>query len=65
MNISGHKQPWGTPCIGVCSTTIGDLVCRGCGRTVEEIRDWVSLERLERVSVNEKAKKRVGHERNL
>ena len=60
MNISGHKQPWDIPCIGICSTTTGDIVCRGCGRNLEEIRQWVSLDREERVAVNLIAKKRIG-----
>lgn len=29
-----------TPCIGVCSTGIGDDVCRGCKRFCHEIIDW-------------------------
>jgi len=29
-----------TPCIGVCSTTFGDTVCRGCRRYLHEIVDW-------------------------
>lgn len=29
-----------TPCIGVCSTTFGDTVCRGCKRFLHEIVDW-------------------------
>ncbi len=29
-----------TPCVGVCSTTYGDLVCRGCKRYAHEIVDW-------------------------
>ena len=29
-----------TPCVGVCSTTYGDLVCRGCKRFAHEIVDW-------------------------
>ena len=33
-------QPVKTPCIGVCSTGIGDLVCRGCKRFVHEVVDW-------------------------
>lgn len=33
------------PCVGVCSTTTGDVVCRGCGRSIEEIRDWASYTR--------------------
>lgn len=29
-----------TPCIGVCSTGIGDSVCRGCKRFAHEVIDW-------------------------
>lgn len=29
-----------TPCIGVCSTAIGDSVCRGCKRFSHEVIDW-------------------------
>ncbi len=31
-----------TPCIGVCSTGIGDEVCRGCKRFSHEVIDWNS-----------------------
>lgn len=29
-----------TPCVGLCSTIYGDLVCRGCKRYHQEIIDW-------------------------
>jgi predicted Fe-S protein YdhL (DUF1289 family) len=29
-----------TPCVGICSTTYGDLVCRGCKRFAHEITAW-------------------------
>ena len=29
-----------TPCVGICSTTYGDLVCRGCKRFAHEIDQW-------------------------
>lgn len=29
-----------TPCIGVCSTGIGDQVCRGCKRFAHEVVSW-------------------------
>lgn len=29
-----------TPCVGICSTTYGDLVCRGCKRFAHEIIQW-------------------------
>lgn len=34
-----HDKPL-TPCVGRCSHNVGDYVCKGCGRTVEEVRDW-------------------------
>ena len=40
-----------TPCVGVCSTTYGDLVCRGCKRFSHEIVGWngYDLDQQERV----------------
>ncbi|MBB1489102.1 DUF1289 domain-containing protein [Oceanospirillum sediminis] len=29
-----------SPCLGVCSTTQGDQICRGCKRDSEEILNW-------------------------
>jgi predicted Fe-S protein YdhL (DUF1289 family) len=29
-----------SPCIGVC-TTLYDEICQGCGRTLEEVSNWV------------------------
>ncbi|WP_323814778.1 DUF1289 domain-containing protein [Cellvibrio sp. NN19] len=31
-----------TPCVGICSTGIGDSVCRGCKRFGHEVIDWNS-----------------------
>ena len=28
------------PCIAICSTSQGDSVCKGCGRSDEEVRLW-------------------------
>lgn len=36
MNLSHIK----TPCVGICSTGIGDDVCRGCKRYAHEVIDW-------------------------
>lgn len=38
MSIS--DQTVRTPCIGVCSTGIGDSVCRGCKRFEHEVINW-------------------------
>ena len=32
-----------TPCIAICSTSQGDALCKGCGRTEREVREWLSL----------------------
>lgn len=40
-----------TPCIGVCSTTYGDLVCRGCKRFAHEIVQWNGYQEPQRHTV--------------
>ena len=37
-----------SPCVGLCSTTVGDNVCRGCQRHDQEILRWFSLDGDER-----------------
>lgn len=32
-----------TPCIAICSTAQGDAICKGCGRSEDEVQDWQSL----------------------
>ncbi len=44
------KRPL-TPCIGICSTAIGDQVCRGCKRFAEEVIRWNSYSDDQRLSV--------------
>ena len=31
------------PCIAICSTSQGDAVCKGCGRTFDEVQHWPSM----------------------
>lgn len=33
-----------TPCIAICSTSQGDEVCKGCGRTFAEVQDWTAMD---------------------
>jgi predicted Fe-S protein YdhL (DUF1289 family) len=40
-----------TPCIGICSTTYGDLVCRGCKRFAHEIVEWNGYSDSQQVAV--------------
>lgn len=32
-----------SPCIAICSTSQGDAVCKGCGRTFEEVQHWTAM----------------------
>jgi uncharacterized protein len=32
-----------TPCIAICSTSQGDEMCKGCGRTFEEVQLWLEM----------------------
>lgn len=57
MNIKGEKQPTDSPCIGVCSTTYGDEICMGCGRTFEEVHRWNELSDKEKIQINQRLKK--------
>ena len=31
------------PCIAICSTSQGDAVCKGCGRSFDEVQHWPVL----------------------
>ena len=39
-----------SPCIGICSTLFDD-VCKGCGRTILEVSNWVAMSPEEKKSV--------------
>lgn len=32
-----------TPCIAICSTSQGDSLCKGCGRSFEEVQHWPGM----------------------
>ena len=47
-----RKNRSSTPCIGICSTTFGDDVCKGCKRFSYEITNWGKFSNEERAVVN-------------
>ncbi len=47
-----QKNRSSTPCIGICSTTFGDDVCKGCKRFSHEITNWGKFTTDERAVVN-------------
>lgn len=46
------ESPVKTPCIGVCSTGIGDSVCRGCKRFSHEVIDWNRYSQAQKLAVD-------------
>lgn len=47
-------RPVKTPCVGVCSTGIGDNVCRGCKRFCHEVIDWNSYTAAQKQVIDER-----------
>ncbi|UUZ69958.1 DUF3717 domain-containing protein [Polaromonas sp. P2-4] len=37
-----------TPCIAICSTSQGDEMCKGCGRTFDEVQHWPEMSPVEK-----------------
>ena len=37
-----------TPCIAICSTSQGDEVCKGCGRSFDEVQHWLAMSPAEK-----------------
>jgi len=52
-----HKKRSSTPCLGICSTTFGDEVCKGCKRFAHEIVSWTKYSLEEREIINERIEK--------
>ncbi|GAB1257384.1 DUF1289 domain-containing protein [Aurantivibrio plasticivorans] len=52
-NVVHHfmSAPVKTPCIGICSTAIGDEVCRGCKRFTGEVIHWNGYSNAEKQAV--------------
>lgn len=40
-----------TPCIAICSTSQGDDLCKGCGRTFSEVQHWPAFDPAEKRAV--------------
>ncbi|MCB2018413.1 MAG: DUF3717 domain-containing protein [Hydrogenophaga sp.] len=40
-----------TPCIAICSTSQGDAVCKGCGRTFDEVQHWTAMSPVQKRAV--------------
>ena len=41
--LAWYAQTPDAPCIAICSTAQGDALCKGCGRTEDEVQHWLAL----------------------
>src|SRR5574337_166254 len=41
--LAWYRSTPDTPCIAICSTSQGDAVCKGCGRTFDEVQRWTEM----------------------
>jgi predicted Fe-S protein YdhL (DUF1289 family) len=41
--MSWYETTPDTPCIAICSTSQGDELCKGCGRTFDEVQRWTEM----------------------
>jgi predicted Fe-S protein YdhL (DUF1289 family) len=40
-----------SPCAGYCSTSHGDEICKGCGRTFDEVINWIIYDDEEKAAI--------------
>ena len=48
-----------TPCVKICRILEGGGICRGCGRTLDEIARWTSMSDEERRTIMADLAKRL------
>ncbi|NBD20346.1 DUF3717 domain-containing protein [Aquabacterium fontiphilum] len=46
--LSWYATTPDTPCIAICSTSQGDDICKGCGRTFDEVQLWPEMSPAEK-----------------
>lgn len=48
-----------TPCVKICSIDAPSGLCRGCGRTLDEIARWASMSEDEQAAIMRHLKDRM------
>ncbi len=46
--LAWYENTPDTPCIAICSTSQGDEMCKGCGRTFDEVQLWTEMRPAEK-----------------
>jgi uncharacterized protein len=48
-----------SPCVKICSLDPVTKICTGCGRTLNEIGNWMRMSEAEREVVNQQSEQRL------
>ncbi len=59
ISLSGKRSDTASPCIGVCSTVLGDEICRGCGRSFDEVLNWHQFNDEQKRAINQRLAARI------
>jgi predicted Fe-S protein YdhL (DUF1289 family) len=46
--LAWYQSTPDTPCIAICSTSQGDEICKGCGRTFAEVQYWTEMQPVQK-----------------
>ncbi len=66
MSVLGKRTIHSSPCVGICSATaLGDSICKGCGRTAEEVRDWNGYDNVKKERINKRLSLRSTREDHI
>ncbi len=66
MSVLGKRTIYSSPCVGICSATaLGDSICKGCGRTAEEVRDWNGYDHSLKERINKRLSLRSTREHHI
>ncbi|MEQ1666999.1 MAG: DUF1289 domain-containing protein [Sulfuriferula sp.] len=49
--MSDNSQTPDSPCIGYCSCSLGDAMCKGCGRSLTEVDNWLFYTEAQKIAV--------------
>jgi predicted Fe-S protein YdhL (DUF1289 family) len=41
--LAWYRSTPDAPCIAICSTSQGDDICKGCGRSFDEVQNWTVM----------------------
>lgn len=53
-----------SPCVKICEVDMAQRRCRGCGRTLDEIGNWVRYSPLERARIMAELPARLARDNN-